>query len=119
MLMYKNTQPASSQPQPQMSLVHEEEPRLQDEYIDWVNANLPPGEPVEELATAFRDGERLIDLLENLSQKQVRRPPPSAEMSDMHMLDTIVAAFKFMGREGVDVDGQFTIKGIYIYIYHI
>ncbi|KAI8149823.1 hypothetical protein BJV82DRAFT_584771 [Fennellomyces sp. T-0311] len=119
MLMYKNQQPLQ-QLQQQMSMVQEEEPettnaRRPDDYIDWINANLPPGEPVEDLATAFRDGERLIDLLENLCQKQVRRPPPSADgtVNDMHMLDTIVAAFKFMGREGVEVDGQFTIKDVF------
>ncbi|KAG2220772.1 hypothetical protein INT45_012265 [Circinella minor] len=90
--------------------------RRPDYYIDWINANLSPGEPVEELSTAFRDGERLIDLLENLSQKQVRRPPPPTEddlNNEMHMLDTIVAAFKFMGREGVEVDGRFTIKDVF------
>jgi hypothetical protein len=29
----------------------------------------------------------------------------------MMMLDNIVAAFKFMGRDGVIVDGRYTIKG--------
>ncbi|KAI9246460.1 hypothetical protein BDA99DRAFT_526911 [Phascolomyces articulosus] len=144
MLMFNKQQqpPAIQQLQQQMSMLSEEEeekhlrmkeegeegdipthpppsvfePRRPDYYMDWINANLPPGEPVEELSTAFRDGERLIDLLENLSQKQVRRPPPPMDgdvNNEMHMLDTIVAAFKFMGREGVEVDGQYTIKDVF------
>ena len=31
----------------------------------------------------------------------------------MKALDTIVAAFRFMGREGITVDGSFTIKDIF------
>lgn len=81
-------------------------------YIDWVNAYLPAGKKAIDLKSAFRNGDTLIQLLEAISQKEVRRPPvqKGGSMSVM-MLDNIVAAFKFMGREGVEVDGCYTIKG--------
>lgn len=84
-----------------------------DEYIRWVNKHLPPERQVDDLSTAFRDGEVLIELLETISNKQVRRPPApeGGGATSMHILDTLVAAFKFMGREGVVIDGQYTIKG--------
>jgi hypothetical protein len=82
------------------------------QYIDWVNAYLPAGKKAIDLENAFRNGDTLIQLLEAISQKEVRRPPvqKGGSMSVM-MLDNIVAAFKFMGREGVEVDGRYTIKG--------
>ncbi|KAG0169455.1 polar growth protein [Apophysomyces sp. BC1034] len=83
-------------------------------YIHWINAHVPADKQVAELSSAFRDGELLILFLEGLSQKQIRRPPPSKDGSpSMIMLDNLVAAFKFMGREGVEIDGQFTIKDIF------
>lgn len=82
------------------------------QYIDWINAYLPSGKRVIDLSGAFRNGDTLIMLLESLSQKTVRRSPAQKGGSvNMQMLDNIVAAFKFMGREGVVVDGRFTIKG--------
>jgi hypothetical protein len=83
-----------------------------NQYIDWVNAYLPAGKKAVDLTSAFRNGDTLIQLLEAISQKEVRRPPvqKGGSMSVM-MLDNIVAAFKFMGREGVEVDGRYTIKG--------
>lgn len=83
------------------------------QYIDWINAYLPSGKRVIDLSGAFRNGDTLIMLLESLSQKTVRRSPAQKGGSvNMQMLDNIVAAFKFMGREGVVVDGRFTIKGM-------
>lgn len=82
------------------------------EYIKWINQYLPPGKQVIDLTGAFRHGDTLILLLENLSGKTVRRPPTQKGGSvSMLMLDSIVSAFKFMGREGVVVDGRYTIKG--------
>lgn len=79
------------------------------DYIDWLQQN------VDRKVTSLSDlrtGDILIELLENLSGKDVRRPPSTANSpANMQMLDNIVAAFKFMGREGVEVDGRYTIKG--------
>ncbi|KAI8638759.1 hypothetical protein BD408DRAFT_422512 [Parasitella parasitica] len=85
-----------------------------EDYINWINAILPPGKKVIDLTSAFRNGDTLIQLLEAISQKEVRRPPAQkgGSMSVM-MLDNIVAAFKFMGREGVEVDGRYTIKDVF------
>jgi hypothetical protein len=82
------------------------------QYIDWINSYLPAGKKAIDLTSAFRNGDTLITLLEAISHKEVRRPPvqKGGSMSVM-MLDNIVAAFKFMGREGVEVDGRYTIKG--------
>lgn len=83
-----------------------------EQYINWINAYLPAGKKAIDLTSAFRNGDTLIQLLEAISHKEVRRPPiqKGGSMSVM-MLDNIVAAFKFMGREGVEVDGRYTIKG--------
>lgn len=89
-------------------------------YLNWINSYLSPGKQVIDLTSAFRNGDTLIQLLEAISGKEVRRPPvqKGGSMSVM-MLDNIVAAFKFMGREGVEVDGGYTIKGkVFIYIYY-
>lgn len=84
------------------------------DYTDWVNQRIHSRQ-IDNLTTSFRDGQVLVELLENLSNKTVRRPlePENGDENavNMHMLDTIVAAFKFMGREGVPIDGKFTIKG--------
>lgn len=82
------------------------------DYVSWINSHLPPGKQVIDLSNAFRNGDTLIQLLQQLSGKEVRRPQPQKGGSvSMAMLDNIVAAFKFMGREGVVVDGRYTIKG--------
>lgn len=79
------------------------------DYIDWIN------QCVDQKISDFSDlrsGEVLIQLLESLSGKEVPRPPVMSNASaSMRMLDNIVAVFKFMGREGVEVDGRYTIKG--------
>jgi hypothetical protein len=91
-----------------------------DDYIRWINIYLPEGKKAIDLTSAFRNGDTLIQLLEGISHKEIRRPPTQkgGSMSVM-MLDNIVAAFKFMGREGVEVDGRYTIKGkSYLSVYH-
>ncbi|KAI8146167.1 hypothetical protein BJV82DRAFT_600757 [Fennellomyces sp. T-0311] len=81
------------------------------DYIEWVQQR------VDHKVTSlndFRSGELLIELLESLSGRDVRRPPPTNNASaNMQILDNIVAAFKFMGREGVEVDGRYTIKDVF------
>jgi hypothetical protein len=82
------------------------------EYVDWINSYLTASKKVVDISSAFRNGDTLIQLLEAISGKKVRRPPPQKGGSlSVMMLDNIVAAFKFMGREGVEVDGEYTIKG--------
>ncbi|KAL0093218.1 hypothetical protein F4703DRAFT_1730435 [Phycomyces blakesleeanus] len=89
-------------------------PWTRAQYIEWVNQHLPAGKHVVELTSAFRNGDALVLLLESLSHKVVRRAPTQKGGSvSMQMLDTIVAAFKFMGREGVVVDGRYTIKDVF------
>ncbi|SAM08125.1 hypothetical protein [Absidia glauca] len=84
------------------------------EYVAWINQYLPQGKKVVDLSSAFRNGDTLIVLLETLSSKTVRRNPDQKGGSvSMKVLDNIVAAFKFMGREGVVVDGRYTIKDIF------
>ncbi|KAI8379361.1 uncharacterized protein BYT42DRAFT_532078 [Radiomyces spectabilis] len=82
-----------------------------EDYLSWINQNI--SSKITDL-NELRTGDILIDLLENLSGKQVRRPPTTNTTSvSMQMLDNIVAAFKFMGREGVTVDGRYTIKDVF------
>ncbi|KAI7872834.1 hypothetical protein BDF14DRAFT_1716364 [Spinellus fusiger] len=84
------------------------------QYIAWVNQHLPAGQHVVELISAFRNGNALVQLLESISGKVVQRPAlQQGGSASMQMLDTIVAAFKFMGREGVVVDGRYTIKDVF------
>ncbi|KAG2173199.1 hypothetical protein INT43_004573 [Umbelopsis isabellina] len=84
------------------------------EYVAWINTHLPPGKQVIDLSNAFRNGDTLIQILQHISGKEVRRPQPQKGGSvSMAMLDNIVAAFKFMGREGVVVDGRYTIKDVF------
>ncbi|KAI8344477.1 hypothetical protein BC941DRAFT_10661 [Chlamydoabsidia padenii] len=84
------------------------------QYVTWINQYLPPGKKVVDLSSAFRNGDTLIVLLETLSNKTVRRNPDQKGGSvSMKVLDNIVAAFKFMGKEGVVVDGRYTIKDIF------
>lgn len=77
------------------------------DYVKWVNQHLE--RPIQRIAQ-LQTGDLLVELLERISGKSVRRPPPSGSAS-MQTLDTIVAAFRFMGREGIRIDGSFTIKG--------
>ncbi|ORZ13651.1 hypothetical protein BCR42DRAFT_377969 [Absidia repens] len=84
------------------------------QYVTWINQYLPEGKKVVDISSAFRNGDTLIVLLESLSNKTVRRNPDQKGGSvSMKILDNIVAAFKFMGREGVVVDGRYTIKDIF------
>lgn len=86
-----------------------------EQYVNWVNGHLASKDKsITDLSSAFRSGDTLILLLEAISGKVVRRPAPQKGGSvSMMMLDNIVAAFKFMGREGVMVDGRYTIKDVF------
>lgn len=84
------------------------------QYIHWINQYLPEGKKVVDLPSAFRNGDTLIVLLETLSGKKVRRNPDQKGGSvSMKVLDNIVSAFKFMGVNGVVVNGNYTIKDVF------
>ncbi|KAI8147658.1 hypothetical protein BJV82DRAFT_664884 [Fennellomyces sp. T-0311] len=85
---------------------------LVDPDVQWVNEHIYPSaiQNLEEL----RLGEPLITLLESLSGKTVRRQNnDKSKTPSMVILDAIVAGFRFMGREGIRVDGTFTIKDVF------
>ncbi|CAO3593447.1 unnamed protein product [Absidia cylindrospora] len=86
------------------------------DYVDWMNQHMDQRK-ISHVAD-LRTGEPLVELLEGISGKQVRRPATttrvgSGPLTSMQMLDNIVAGFKFMGREGVVVDGRYNIKDIF------
>ncbi|KAI9305573.1 hypothetical protein BJ944DRAFT_200818 [Cunninghamella echinulata] len=93
------------------------------DYVQWINQHLMNNDNINNVKlnhiTELRTGEYLILLLESISGKQVRKPAstlhhdPSIPLTNMQMLDCLVASFKFMGREGVLVDGRYTIKDIF------
>lgn len=80
-----------------------------DKDVIWINSYLRD-QPIETLHDGLRDGEKLLSLLESIGQKSIRRSQSAS--ASLSMLDNMVAAFRFMGREGVAVDGQYTIKDI-------
>jgi hypothetical protein len=83
------------------------------DYVNWMQQHYLDEVKINHV-TELKTGELLLDLLESISGKQVRRPSAKSAdgpLTSMQMLDNIVAAFKFMGREGVVVDGRYTIKG--------
>ncbi|EPB83337.1 hypothetical protein HMPREF1544_09927 [Mucor circinelloides 1006PhL] len=82
------------------------------EYIQWVNT-ISNSIKIKELHE-LRQGDVLIEILEELSGKTVKQLPPSTVGSvSMMMLDNIVAVFKFMSMEGIEIDNQFAIKDIF------
>ncbi|KAF1796268.1 hypothetical protein FB192DRAFT_1467096, partial [Mucor lusitanicus] len=82
------------------------------EYIQWVNT-ISSSIKIKELHE-LRQGDVLIEILEELSGKTVKQLPPSTVGSvSMMMLDNIVAVFKFMSMEGIEIDNQFAIKDIF------
>ncbi|SAL99371.1 hypothetical protein [Absidia glauca] len=80
-----------------------------DKDVIWINSYLRD-QPIKNLHDGLKDGEKLLLLLESIGQKSIRRPQSAS--TSLSMLDNMVAAFRFMGREGVVVDGQYTIKDI-------
>ncbi|KAI9485645.1 MAG: hypothetical protein EXX96DRAFT_476512 [Benjaminiella poitrasii] len=81
------------------------------EYIQWVNTISRSGK-ISRLKD-LRQGDILIEILEELSGKKVKQLPPSSVGSvSMLMLDNMVAVFKFMSMENIDTEDQFSIKDI-------
>ncbi|KAI9264257.1 hypothetical protein BDA99DRAFT_508836 [Phascolomyces articulosus] len=91
--------------------IHDLEWKVSD-YVAWANRYITNG-PIQGLEQ-MRTGEPLIGLLEGLTGKTVRRQDnDKSKTPSMKALDTIVAVFRFMGREGITVDGSFTIKDVF------
>lgn len=88
-------------------------PIKQDAYVDWINAHIQIN--ITSL-TDLSSGEVLLEFLENLTNKEVLRPIviPGQTLNAQRM-DLVIAAFKFMSLEGVEMDGSCTIRGIYNY----
>ncbi|KAG0181035.1 polar growth protein [Apophysomyces sp. BC1034] len=106
---------ASNRPGGLQRLIEEENqkgPEWDDvDYIEWINRHVDA--KIYRLGE-LRTGYVLMDLLESLSGKEMRRPAQlNGSSNNVHMLDNIVAVFKFMGREGVVVDGRYTIKDVF------
>jgi hypothetical protein len=81
------------------------------DYIQWVNTICTNSAKITTISE-LRQGEALIELLEELSGKKVKVLPPSTIGSiSMLMLDNIVGVFKFMSVEGIEIEDKFTIKG--------
>ncbi|KAI9268478.1 hypothetical protein EDC94DRAFT_514032 [Helicostylum pulchrum] len=82
------------------------------EYIQWINTVCTSVE-IDTLSD-LRQGDVLIEVLEELSGKKVKQLPTSTVGSiNMLVLDNIVAVFKFMSLEGIEINDQFTIKDIF------
>lgn len=86
-------------------------PTKQDAYIDWINAHIQGN--IKSL-TDLSSGEVLLEFLEVLTNKEILRPVvmPGQTLNAQRM-DRVIAAFKFMSLEGVDMDGSCTIRGMY------
>lgn len=85
--------------------------KKQQRYVDWINANVQKSNKISTI-TDLCTGETLLELLESLSQKEIMRPITNPTQSvNAQRMDRIIAAFKFMGLEGVELDGVCTIRG--------
>ncbi|KAF9333708.1 polar growth protein [Linnemannia elongata] len=84
----------------------------QEQYIDWMNRNLPDSAgPVSDMTQSLRSGVVLVRLIEQLSGEQVDKRIPNATYT-LQMLENLLTAFKFMDRVGVSTDG-YTVKDIF------
>ncbi|KAF9901532.1 guanine nucleotide exchange factor 9 [Linnemannia zychae] len=84
----------------------------QEQYISWINRNLPESvEPVNDITLSLRSGVVLVRLIEQLSGAQVDKRIPNATYT-LQMLENLLTAFSFMDRVGVSTDG-YTVKDIF------
>jgi phosphoribosylaminoimidazole (AIR) synthetase len=90
--------------------------KKQQRYVDWIN-----NQHIKHKVNSINDvctGESLLELLERLSQKEIMRPMTNPTQSmNVQRMDRVIAAFKFMGVEGIELDGLCTVRGSYSYIY--
>ncbi|KAF8926922.1 Dixin [Dissophora ornata] len=84
----------------------------QEQYVDWINRNLPNSvAPVNDITQSLRSGVVLVRLIEQLSGEQVEKRIPNATYT-LQMLENLLTAFKFMDRVGISTDG-YTVKDIF------
>jgi hypothetical protein len=74
---------------------------LNSDYVQWINTAISANIT---LLSELRRGDFLIDLLEELSGKSIKSLPEEE-------LDNVVAVFKFMNEEGIEINDQYTIQG--------
>jgi hypothetical protein len=74
---------------------------LNSDYVQWINTAISANIT---LLSELRRGDILIDLLEELSGKSIKSLPEEE-------LDNVVAVFKFMNEEGIEINDQYTIQG--------
>ncbi|KAK4512339.1 uncharacterized protein ATC70_003037 [Mucor velutinosus] len=94
----------------QVTAVLDTRPTKQDAYVDWVNAHIQGN--INNL-TDLSSGEVLLEFLEALTSKEILKPVvmPGQTLNAQRM-DRVIAAFKFMSLEGVDMDGSCTIRDV-------
>ncbi|KAF9352781.1 hypothetical protein BGX26_009451 [Mortierella sp. AD094] len=91
---------------------HQGGPWTQQQYVDWMNRNLPESVgPVDDITQSLRSGVVLVRLVEQLSGEQVDKRIPNATYT-LQMLENLLTAFKFMDRVGISTDG-YTVKDIF------
>lgn len=83
------------------------------DYIEWVNAISGSNTRKISRLQDLKRGDVLIEILEELSGKNVNTTTPSSTTDSMNMLalENIIAAFKFMAEEGIVIDEDITIRG--------
>ncbi|KAG1457702.1 hypothetical protein G6F46_007109 [Rhizopus delemar] len=79
-------------------------------YLDWLNRHIQyKVQNLSELST----GEVLLELLESLSHKEIRRYPINHSQSVYsQMMDRMITAFEHMHQEGVPLAGGYTFRDI-------
>ncbi|KAI7906384.1 uncharacterized protein BX663DRAFT_427304 [Cokeromyces recurvatus] len=85
-------------------------------YIQWINKYIQRNNKKIHHLSELSTGDILLDFLEQLTQKEIERhmAMPGRSANDKKM-DLIIAAFKFMTLEGVELDGVCTIRGKFNY----
>ncbi|KAG2230732.1 hypothetical protein INT48_004785 [Thamnidium elegans] len=86
--------------------------KKQQRYVDWVNSNIQKENHIRHI-TDLRTGEALLDLLEALSQQEIIRPVTNPSQSEnVHSMDRVITAFKFMAAESIELDGACTVRDV-------
>ena len=86
--------------------------KKQQRYVDWINLNVQNPNKVKAI-TDLCTGQALLELLETLGQKEIMRPMTNPQQSvNVQCMDRIIAAFKFMSREGIEIDSILTVRDV-------
>lgn len=89
---------------------HQTLQKKQYRYVDWVNSMVQHKlNNITDVCT----GEALLELLEQTSGKEIMRPMTNPSQAiNVQRMDRIIAAFKFMSLEGIELDGLCTVRDI-------